>query len=126
MRQNRRNSSRRQNHAHHKKRRSNNSRNRPRKRSNPRKHSFLSRLFYKSNRFVRRHPIISAVGSIVLSIFLLRVAFSDNLFGNNVSEFRLWFIFFAILIGIIGLISLKVWFSNNVSDFNAQIKWKNR
>ncbi len=83
-------------------------------------------IFYKINIFIRRYPIFSAILTIFLSIFLIRVSLSDNLFGNDVSEFRLWFLFFAVVLGIIGIMAIKVWFSNNVSNFNTQhnLNWK--
>ena len=84
--------------------------------------------FYQMRRFVIRHPVFSAVFSIILSIFFIRISFLDVLFGNNISEFRLWFILGAIVLGIIGIISLKVWYKNNVSNFNVQanLNWKRR
>lgn len=93
-----------------------------------RRHSALSIFFYKFKRFVRRNPVLSAVVSIIISIFLIRISFSNELFGNDVTEFRFWFIFFAIILGLVGLFSLKVWWRNNVSNFNVQanLKWKNR
>ena len=93
-----------------------------------RKYSALSILFYKTNKFVRRHPIFSAVSSIILSIVLVRISFSEKLFGNDISEFRLWFLFFAVLLGIIAIFALKVWYSNNVANFNVQanLNWKRR
>ncbi len=84
--------------------------------------------FYKLRRFVVRHPVLSSVVSMVSAILLVRVSMSDVVFGTNVSEFRLWFLFFAILLGIIGFISLMVWFRNNVSDMTTRhtINWKKR
>jgi Ca2+-dependent lipid-binding protein len=81
------------------------------------------RTFHKSNNFVQRHPIISAVISIVLSIILLRISF---LFEKT--EFRAWFIFFAILLGIIGIIAVIVWFRNNVSDLTTKhtVDWRRK
>jgi len=81
---------------------------------------------YGLKNFVRKNPLISAVGSILFSIILVRVFFSNTFFGNEVSEFRLWFLFFAIVLGIIGLVALRVWFKNNVSNFNVQtnLNWR--
>ena len=74
------------------------------------------RTFYLWNTFVRKHPLISAVTSIVLAIMLVRLYFLDFLMGKNLTELRLWFMFFAVLFGLVGLIALKVWFRNNVSN----------
>ena len=86
-----------------------------------RRYSLISTIFYRTNRFFHRHRIISPLLCIIGSVILIRLALSEKLFGNSITEFRLWFIGFAVLIGIIGIISLKVWFRNNVADFNAQI-----
>jgi len=88
----------------------------------------IGRIFYKIRRFVRRSPIFSAVFAIVLGIILLRISYLDVLFGRNVTELRVWFMGVAILMGIIGIIALKVWFRNNVSDSNVKVNvnWKNK
>ena len=65
-----------------------------------RQRSDLERYFHKFYRLIVRHPLVSSVGSIVTSIILIRAFFSNTLFGTNVTEFRIWFLFFAILIGI--------------------------
>lgn len=82
--------------------------------------------FQTFNRFVVRHPVVSSVGSMILAVILLRVILSNQLFGNDVTEFRLWLIFADIVLFFVGLISLKVWFKNNVSDRNTQhnFRWK--
>ena len=87
-----------------------------------------SKTFYGARRFMLRHPLISSVGSIVLAIILIRISFSNTLFGSDVSEFRIWFILFAILLGIIGLFAIKVWWKKNVPDFfgKGDITWRNR
>lgn len=91
-----------------------------------RRSSSAASFWYKANKFVRRHPIFSSIGSILLSILLIRISFLNTLFGNNISEFRLWFLFLALLIGIVGIFALKVWFRNHVSNFNVQtnLKWR--
>ena len=88
-----------------------------RKRPPKKKRSELERIFYKINKFVRHHPVLSAIVSVLLAIVLIRTSFSNMLFGNDVTEFRLWFLFFALVIGIIGIIALKVWFKNNVARY---------
>ena len=91
------------------------------------KPSIASR-FYSIRNFVRRHPVFSSVTSIIAAIVLVRISLSDTLFGSNVSEFRLWFIFGAIILGIIGLISLKVWFKRKVPQHFTKhdVNWRNR
>ena len=88
----------------------------------------VTSIFYQLNFFVRKHPVFSSVASIIISVLLIRVFFSETLFGANISEFRLWFLFVAIILGIIGTIALKVWFKNNVSNFNVQanLNWRKR
>lgn len=84
--------------------------------------------FYGFRRFVLRHPLLSSVGSVVLAIILVRLSFSNTLFGSNIGEFRLWFIFFAIVIGIVGIVSLVVWMRRNVPRFYSKhdVNWTNR
>lgn len=84
--------------------------------------------FHKFQKFILRHQIISSLGSIILSIVLIRISFSNTLFGANITEFRMWFIFFAILLGIIGVISLSVWFRRNVPQMFTKhnVNWRNR
>jgi len=85
-----------------------------RRRSHHKKRS----LFYGFNRFIRKNPVVSSVIGILSSIVLIRISFLDELFGNNITEFRVWFIFLAVILGIVGVISLMIWIRNNVSDFN--------
>jgi len=90
--------------------------------------SNLKKSFYKSRKFILRHPLISSVGSILVSILLFRASLSNKIFGNNISEFRGWFLFFAFLIGLIGVIALMVWFKRNVPALFTKhdINWKKR
>jgi len=90
------------------------------------KHSPINSLFYKINRFVRRYPILSAVFSIIISIILFRFAWIGNL--NKFSEFRIWIFLASIIFFIVGIIAIRVWMKNNVSNFNTQhnIGWRNR
>ncbi|HLD15252.1 MAG TPA: hypothetical protein VJB94_01595 [Candidatus Nanoarchaeia archaeon] len=92
------------------------------------KRHFRPSLFKKLNWFCRRHPLISSGGSILIGIILLRAFFNNNLFGNNVTEFRMWVLFFSIVFFIVGLIAIKVWFYRNVPSLHTkhQIEWRNR
>jgi len=92
------------------------------------KRSPLAKLFYKLNRFVRRHPLISSIISILIGVFLIRAVFINSLFGNDMSEFKGWLIFFAILFIIIGIIALKVWFRRNVPSLFTKhnVNWRNK
>jgi len=98
------------------------------KRFKRRQKSELARIFYKYRKLILKHPLISAILSIIVSILLIRVFISNTIFSNNITEFRMWFLFFAILIGIIGLFALWVWIRNNVPSFfgkgNIKIKFK--
>ena len=77
-------------------------------------------FFNKANKFIRENPILSAILAMISSIILIRISFSNTLFGNNFSEFRLWFLFFAVVFGIIGIMAINIWIKNNVSNFNSQ------
>lgn len=92
------------------------------------KHSLLSRAFYNLRKFAIYPPIISSVGSMVLSIILFRLAWSDKLFGYGISELRLWFLGFAILMFLIGIIALIVWMRRNVPTLYTKhdVNWRNR
>jgi len=95
---------------------------------NHKRHSPISTLFYRINRFVRRHPILSSVISILIGIFLIRAFFMNTIFGNKITEIRGWILFFAILFIIIGLIALNVWFRRNVPHLFTKhdVNWRNR
>ncbi len=94
-----------------------------------RRHSLISRVFYKFNRFVRRHPILSAVFSILISFILIRSIFVNNLFGIKVNnEFRIWIFIIALIFFIAGILALKVWFRRNVPSLFTKhdVRWRNR
>ena len=86
----------------------------------------ISRLFYKIKKFIRKNPVFCSVSSMIFAIILVRLAFLDKLFGRSLIELRLWIIFFAIIFFMIGLISIKVWMRNHVSDFNMNFTHKRR
>ena len=85
-------------------------------------------LFYKVRRFVVKHPVFSSIISIIAAIILFRIGMGSTFFGNDLSEFRFWFLFFAVILGIVGLIALKVWFKNNVAKLNTKhvVEWRRR
>lgn len=85
-------------------------------------------IFQQLNWFCKRHPIIASIGSIFLGIFLIRATFSNSLFGNDITEFKIWFIGGGVLFIIVGLFSLKIWIKRNVPTINTQhhLTWRNR
>ena len=97
--------------------------------SKPRYYKKSSSSFYKLNRFVRRHPILSAVISILISFILVRSTFINSLFGLRINdEFRIWVFILAIIFFIAGILALSVWFRRNVPHLYTKhdIKWRNR
>lgn len=93
------------------------------------KHSFRKpSVFQRLNWFCRNHPIISAGGSILIGIILLRLSFIDILFGNSLSEFRMWILFLSFIFFIVGIIAFRIWLRRNVPNIFTKhdINWRNR
>jgi len=96
--------------------------------SHSRRGHSVKHTFHKTRHFAIKHPLISAVMAIVISVILIRISFLSELFGQNISELRIWFLFFAALIGITGFVALIVWFRNHVSSLTTRhtVNWHNR
>jgi len=99
-----------------------------RHRFHKRKHYRKPSTFQQLNWFCRKHPVISAGGSVLIGIILMRAFFSDSLFGNNLNEFRAWILFVSIVFFIIGIVAFRIWLRRNVPDFFTKhdINWRNR
>ena len=58
----------------------------------------------------------------------MRAFFSDSLFGNNITEFRMWILFALVVFLIIGIIAFMIWLRRNVPDIYTKhdVRWRNR
>jgi|GEM_PF-4015104 len=88
--------------------------------------SNIKNIFYGTKHFIRKNSIFCSIISIVFAVVLGRLAFINTFFGKSMSELRYWLVFFAILFFIIGIVSIKVWIKNHVSDFNLNFTNKRR
>ena len=84
--------------------------------------------FQKLNWFCRKHPVISAGGSILIGIILMRACLSNKHFGNKITEFRMWILFASIAFLVVGIIAFRIWLRRNVPDIFTKhdVNWKNR
>ncbi|MBI2565109.1 hypothetical protein HYV79_03935 [Candidatus Woesearchaeota archaeon] len=100
----------------------------PHKRFHHKKHFRRYSFFQRVSYFCRKHPIISAGGSDLIGVVLMRASFSNILFGNNIKEFRLWVLFASIVFLIIGAIAFIIWLKRNVPSFYTKhdVNWRNR
>ncbi len=81
-------------------------------------------LFQRMSYFARKHPISLGVILILASIVLFRLSFT-NVFLHS-SEVFMWSMLVSALLFIAGLLVLKGYWKNNVSNFNSQhnFNWK--
>jgi len=58
----------------------------------------------------------------------MRAFFSDSLFGNNITEFRMWILFALVVFLIIGIIAFMIWLRRNVPNIYTKhdVNWRNR
>lgn len=94
------------------------------KKFRPRKYTLFQRFTY----FCRKHPLISSVGSIIVSVILFRAFLSNKLFNNNITEFRIWIVIASFIFFIIGITAILVWMRRNVPDFHSKhdVRWRSR
>lgn len=84
-------------------------------------HSNLKKLNYHS----RKHPIVSGVILIILSLILLRMSFSNSFL--NKPEVFMWSLLVSGGLFLAGLLVLVAWWRNHVSMLTTRhnVNWRN-
>ena len=93
-------------------------------RNNRRRSNYRS--FLSIRRLAIRHPIATSLVLIFGAIILFRLSFTNDLLSSG--EFVLWVWLVAAILFIAGLLTLKVWWRNHVSNLTTRhtINWKNK
>jgi len=76
----------------------------------PKREFSFAKNFYKFKKFVLKHPLISSMGSIILSIYIFKIK-------TSVAEFKLLIILLAFLLSLTGFMILSIWFLKKVKQF---------